>query len=116
MATPTVLVATWRDGLFAIADGISVHELKGEPVRGLTSDGEDGTLAVVAGHTLRQRGASGAWRTIAESESDLSCIVTVANAIYVGTDDAKILRLSAGGHLGNVGGFADVPGRDTWYA
>jgi hypothetical protein len=116
MATPTVLVATWRDGLIAIADGNSVHELKGQPVRGLTSDGENGTFAVVGGHTLRQRSASGAWRTIAVSESDLSCIVTVANELYVGTDDAKILRLGAGGHLENVGGFADVPGRDTWYS
>jgi hypothetical protein len=111
-----VLVATWRDGLIAIADSNSVHELKGQPVRGLTSDREGGTLAVVGGHTLRQRSASGAWRTIAMSESSLSCIVTVATEIYVGTDDAKILRLSAGGHLENVGGFADVPGRDTWYA
>jgi hypothetical protein len=116
MATPTVLVATWRDGLIAIADGNSVHELKGQPVRGLTSDSEDGIFAVVGGHTLRQRSASGEWRTIAVSESDLSCAVTVANEIYVGTDDARILRLNAAGHLENVGGFADVPGRDTWYA
>lgn len=116
MDTPTVLVAAWRDGLIAIADGNSVHELKGQSVRGLTSDGEGGAFAVVGGRTLRQRSASGAWRTIAGSESDLSCIAAVANEIYVGTDDAKILRLSAGGHLENVGGFADVPGRDTWYA
>jgi hypothetical protein len=116
MAASTVLVATWRDGLIAITDGNSEHELKGQPVRGLTSDGEGGTFAVVGGHTLRQRSASGAWRTIAVSESSLSCIVIVANEIYVGTDDAKILRLSAGGHLENVGGFADVPERDTWYA
>jgi len=116
MATPTVLVATWRDGLIAIADGNPVHELKGQPVRALTSDGKGGTFAVVGGHTLCQRSAFGAWRTIAVSESSLSCIVTVANEIYVGTDDAKILRLSAGGHLKNVGEFADVPGRDTWYA
>jgi hypothetical protein len=116
MATPTVLVATWRDGLIAIADGKSSHELKGQPVRGLTSDGEGGTLAVVGGHALRQRSASGAWRTIAESESSLSCIVNVANETYVGTDDARVFRLSLGGLLENVNGFAAVPGRDTWYA
>jgi hypothetical protein len=116
LATPTVLVATWHDGLFAIADGNSVHEQKGRQVRGLTSDREGGAFAVVGGHTLRQRSASGEWRTIAESESDLSCIETVANEIYVGTDDARILRLSAAGHLENIGGFANVPGRDTWYA
>ncbi len=116
MATPTVLVATWRDGLIAIIDGNSAHELNGQAVRGLTSDGKDGALAVVGGRALRQRSASGVWRTIAVSETDLSCIVTVANEIYVGTDDARILRLGAGGHLENVDGFADVPGRDEWYA
>jgi hypothetical protein len=116
MTMPTVFVATWGDGLIVIADGNSVHELKSQPVRGLTSDGEGGTLALIGGHTLRQRSASGVWRTIAVSESELSCIATVANEICVGTDDAKLLRLSAGGHLENVGGFADVPGRDTWYA
>jgi hypothetical protein len=116
MTTPTVLVATWRDGLIAIADDNSIHELKGQPVRGLTSDGADGIFAVVGGRTLRQRSASGAWRTIAVSEFDLSCIVTVANEIYVGTDDARIFRLSAGGHLESLGGFADVPGRGAWYA
>ena len=46
MATPTVLVATWDDGLIAIADGESLPELQGQPVRGLTSDGEGGTTAM----------------------------------------------------------------------
>ena len=35
MATPTVLVATWHDGLIAITDGNFVHEMKPQPVRGL---------------------------------------------------------------------------------
>lgn len=116
MATPTVLVATWRDGLIAIAGANFEHELKGQPVRGLAPDGNGGALAVVGGHMLRQRSATGVWRTIAVSESELSSIVTVSGVIYVGTDDAEILRLGASGNLERVPGFARVPGRDTWYA
>jgi hypothetical protein len=116
MATPTVLVATWRDGLIAVASENSRHELRGQPVRGLAPDGEGGALAVVGGRMLRQRGATGAWRTIAMSESELSCSVNVSGEIYVGTDDAEILRLGASGNLERIPGFAGVPGRDTWYA
>jgi hypothetical protein len=65
---------------------------------------------------LRQRSADGTWRTIAVSESELSCSVRVRREIYVGTDDAEVLRLGANGNLERLSGFADVPGRDTWYA
>jgi len=85
-------------------------------VRGLAPDGEGGALTVVGGRMLRQRSSTGAWRTIAVSESELSCSVTVSGEIYVGTDDAEVLRLGANGNLEHVSGFAGVPGRDTWYA
>ncbi|HEY0685354.1 MAG TPA: hypothetical protein VGD45_23660 [Steroidobacter sp.] len=111
----TVLVATWDDGLIAITGGNSRHELEGQ-VRGLASDGNGGALAVVDGRTLRRRFATGEWRTIAETELDLSCCVATAGELYVGTDDAQILRLDASGNLVRLPGFADVPGRDRWYA
>ena len=116
MTLPTVLVASWRDGLIAITGATSTQELKGQPVRSLASDGEGGALAVVDGRTLCQRSADGAWRTIAVSEFELSCSVTASGKIYVGTDDAEILRLGANGNLERLPGFAEVPGRDTWYA
>ena len=116
MAKPTVLVATWLDGLIAIAGANSSHELNGQPVRGLASDGDGGALAIVGGRTLRQRSATGMWRTLAASESELSTIVTVSGEIYVGTENAEILRLGASGNLEPVPGFARVPGRETWYA
>ena len=65
---------------------------------------------------LCQRSATGVWRTIAVSESELSSIVTVSGEIYVGTDDAQVLRLGASGNLERVLGFARMPGRDKWYA
>lgn len=116
MTTPTVLVATWCDGLVVIDGAHSKRELKGQAVRGLVSDGKGGALAVVDGRSLRQRSATGEWRTIAESESDLSCCLAVSGEIYVGTDNAEVLRLGAGGNLERMNGFASVPGRDAWYA
>src|SRR5260370_4764865 len=43
--------------------------------------------------------------------------MTVRDAIYVGTDDARMLRLShGGGVLDPIDGFDSVAGRDTWFA
>jgi hypothetical protein len=116
MATLTVLVATWTDGLFTIAGGSCQHELKGQPVRGLAFDGHGGALAVVDGRTLRRRNAGGEWRTLAASKSSLSCTVALSGEVYVGTDAAEVLRLSASGELEPLDGFARVPGREKWYA
>lgn len=116
MATPTVLVATWSDGLIVISGANSEHELEGQPVRGLAPDGDGGALAVVGGRTLRQRSATGVWRTLAVSESELAAIATVSGEIYVGTESAEVLRLGASGNLDPLSGFAAVPGRETWYA
>jgi photosystem II stability/assembly factor-like uncharacterized protein len=116
MTTPTVLVATWLDGLIVIVGAHSKRELQGQAVRGLVSDGKGGALAVVDGRSLRQRSATGEWRTIAESDSDLACCLAVCGEIYVGTDNAEVLRLGASGNLERMPGFASVPGRDAWYA
>lgn len=41
----------------------------------------------------------------------------VGDVTYIGTDDhAHVLRVSANGKIGQLSGFDDVPGRDTWYA
>ncbi|MFL6619078.1 MAG: WD40/YVTN/BNR-like repeat-containing protein, partial [Povalibacter sp.] len=71
---------------------------------------------IVDGRTLSQRSSKGIWRTVAVSEFDLSCIVNVLGEIYVGTEDAQILRLGANGSLERLPGFDVVLGRDTWYA
>ena len=41
METATVLVATWTDGVFVFAGESRHHELAGQPVRGLASDGHE---------------------------------------------------------------------------
>jgi hypothetical protein len=113
---PTILVATWGDGLFAVAGDGSTQEIANQPVRGLAPDGRGGALAIVGRHSLRRRAASGEWATVATSEFELSCCVAARDTIYVGTDDARVLRLSQGGVLDPMDGFDDVAGRDTWFA
>jgi hypothetical protein len=111
-----VLVATWRDGLFVIAGETPSHELGNQSVSALTPDGHGGALAVVNGRSLRRRTPGGLWSTIAATEFDLSCCVPVGDVIYVGTDDARVLRVGADGALEQLRGFDAVAGRETWYA
>ncbi len=114
--TPTVLVATWRDGLSAVTGETRHQEFAGEPVKALTPDGRGGALAIVNGHSLCRRTSDGEWSTIATSEFELACAVAVGDGIYIGTDDAHILHVNANGTISQLIGFDAVPGRDKWYA
>jgi hypothetical protein len=114
MPTPSILVATWDNGLFGVT-GHTVHqERAGQSVRGLTANGQS-VLAIVE-HSLCRRSRDGEWSTIATSESALSCCVPIGNAVFVGTDDANILRVDPDGTQQNLTGFDAVAGRDSWYA
>src|SRR6202050_3205388 len=117
MTKATILVATWADGLFAVTADGRTQELANQPVRGLAPDGRGGALAIVGRHALRRRAPSGEWAIVATSEFELSCCMAVRDAIYVGTDDARMLRLShRGGVLEPIDGFDNVAGRDAWFA
>jgi hypothetical protein len=114
---PTILVATWGDGLFAITGDGRRQEISNQRVRGLAPDGCGGALAIVGRHSLQRRAPSGEWATVATSEFELSCCMAVRDTIYVGTDDARMLRLShAGGVLEPIDGFHNIAGRDMWFA
>jgi hypothetical protein len=112
----SILAATWRDGLFVFAGETRHQELAGQPVRGLAPDTHGGALAIVGEHSLCRRTLDGQWSTIAASEFHLACAVAVGDLIYVGTDDARILRVRANGGIDQLEGFAAVQGRNTWYA
>jgi photosystem II stability/assembly factor-like uncharacterized protein len=111
-----VLVATWNDGLFVVAGETPLQELGQQSVRALTSDGHGGALAIVDGRSLRRRARDGLWSTIATAQLDLACCIAVGDVIYVGTDDARVLRAGADGALEPLRGFDAVAGRETWYA
>jgi hypothetical protein len=109
-------VATWRDGLFVVSGGVRTQELANHSVEGLASDGRGGALAIIDGHSLCHRAPDGAWRTIATAEFNLGCCVTVGNFIYAGTNDARVLSITAAGEIEQLHGFDGVAGREKWYA
>jgi len=109
-------VATWRDGLFVVSGESRDQELGAQEIRALAPDGQGGALAIVNGRSLRRREPDGVWSTIAATEIDLACCVAVGDVIYVGTDDARVLRVDADGGLEQLHGFDAVAGRETWYA
>jgi hypothetical protein len=112
---PEILVATWDDGLWRVT-GKTVYQELTEPVRSLAADGDGSVLAIVGRHSLRRRSADGEWTEIAKSEFELSCCVPIGDAVFVGTDDAQILRVDPDGTQQRLAGFDAVAGRDTWYA
>jgi hypothetical protein len=109
-------VATWRDGLFVIGGDTINQEFHAQSVGALAPDGRGDALAIVNGCSLRRRAPNGAWSTIATTELDLACCVAVGDVIYVGSNDAAVLRVGADGKLERLRGFDAVAGRDTWYA
>ena len=94
MTKPTILVATWGDGVFAVSGDGRTQEIANQPVIGLAPDGRGGALAIVGRHSLRRRAPSGEWTTVATSEFELSCWMAVGDALYLGTEDASMLRLN----------------------
>lgn len=116
MTRPTILVATWGDGVFAATGEGRRQEIADLSARGLSRDGHGGALAIIGGNSLRRRTPSGDWATVATSEFELSCCVAVRDTVYVGTDDARMLRLSEAGLLEPIDAFDEVAGRDAWFA
>jgi hypothetical protein len=116
MTAPSILISTWECGVYCVAGATIQCELPGQSVRSLTSDGRGGVLAIVGGHSLCRRSRDGRWTAIATSEVDLSCCIAVGGAVFVGTDDARILRIDADGASHRLTGFDRVEGRHTWYA
>lgn len=117
MTAGTILVATWSDGLFVVNGDRLTQELINQPVRGLTGDGDDGALAIVGRHSLCRRSPDGTWTTLANSDLELSCCLVVRDTVYVGTDDARLLRLApASDVLCPIDGFDRVAGRESWFA
>lgn len=114
--TATILVATWSSGLFSVTGKTVRQEIAGQPVCGLAADGEGRVLAIVGGHSLCRRSPDGTWTELARNESALSCCVPVGDVVFVGTDDAQILRIDPGGAQQRLTGFDAVKGRDRWYA
>jgi len=116
MPPPSILVATWDNGLFSVTGKMVRQELANQSVRSLVADGRGRVLAIVGGHSLYRRSSEGAWIEIAKSKLDLSCCVPIGNVVFVGTDDAHILRIDPDGAQQRLTGFDAVAGHYKWYA
>jgi hypothetical protein len=116
MPIPSILVATWCNGLFSVTGTRVHHELADQSVCSLVTDGRGGVLAIVDRHSLCRRSADGEWTEIAKSEFELSCCVPVGNIVFVGTDDVQVVRVDRDGVQQRLTGFDTVEGRDRWYA
>jgi photosystem II stability/assembly factor-like uncharacterized protein len=113
---PTVLVSTWRDGLFAIAPDAIHAERPGQAISALARDSSGNALAIVDGNSLWRRTCEGEWTALARSNVSLACCVALGNTVYVGTDEATVMRVREDGSLVQLKGFDSIPGRDRWYA
>lgn len=110
-----ILISTWSDGVYELADSTS-HAFAGRSVAGLSRSPSGRVLGIVDGHMLVERVTTGEWRDVARSQQSLSCLLCTAGSVFVGTDDAAILKLSSHGELLPLDGFATVAGREDWYA
>ena len=113
---PTILVSTWRDGLFVLDGTDERRELGGASIRALAPDGRGGALAIVDGTSLKRRDPNGRWTTVATTTTEAACCVAVGHSIFLGTDDAQVLRADGDGRVTELRGFGSVAGRDRWYA
>ena len=116
MPSPSILVATWDDGLFKVTGKRVRQELADQSVRSLVADGRGRVLAVIGKHSLRRRSPDGEWPEIANSAFELSCCASIGDVVFAGTDDAHILRIDPDGLQHRLTGFDAVAGRERWYA
>jgi hypothetical protein len=106
-----VHIAT-ASGLFTVGDSSGV-DLADRDVGAIAAD--DGSWWAIGGRSIL-RGAPGAgWDKVATVDGRvLGCIRPTAHGVFVGTDEAHLLRLDETG-VDPVQGFEDAPGRDDWY-
>lgn len=111
----SVLVTTVDGYRIFTSSGKELTSLEGHRVECFTP-GSDGTfLAVIDRHEVWSHGRDGEWTPIAKSEATLTAVVAAGDAVFAGTDDARVLRLASSGALEPLAGFDTVAGREEWH-
>ena len=111
----SVLVTTVDGYQIFTSSGKQLRSLVGHRVEGFTP-GPDGTfVAVIDRHEVWSHGSDGEWTPLAKSEATLTRVVAAGDAVFAGTDDARVLRLTPSGAFEPLPGFDTVPGRDEWH-
>src|SRR5207302_1266003 len=103
------------DGLVRIdAAGAATTELA-RPADALAARSGARHVAVVDGNAMWERDATGAWHDLVSSDTHLTAVTGRGDDVFVGTVDARVLKLD-GGRLRALPGFDELPGRDDWHA
>jgi hypothetical protein len=111
----SVLVTTTDGYHIFTSSGKQLRSLEGHRVESFTP-GPDGThFAVIDRHEVWSHDRNGEWTTLAKSDATLTAVVAAGDAVFAGTDDARVLRLGASGALEPMTGFDTVAGRDEWH-
>jgi hypothetical protein len=111
-----VLVTTIDGYHIFTSSGKHLTSLEGHQIHGFTP-GPDGTwLAIVDSNEIWSHGRDGDWTPIATSTRSLTAVVAAGDAIFAGTDDARVLRRNVAGALEPVPAFDTIAGRDSWHA
>ena len=111
----SVLVTTTDGYHIFTSSGKHLRSLDGHRVESFTP-GPDGTfLAVIDRHEVWSHGSDGEWTPLAKAETTLTAVVAAGDAVFAGTDDARVLRLSRSGAFEALAGFDTVAGRDEWH-
>jgi hypothetical protein len=111
----SVLVTTIDGYHIFTSSGKQLRSLEGHRVECFTP-GPDGTfVSVIDRHAVWSHGSDGEWTPLAKSEAALTAVVAAGDAVFAGTDDARVLRLAPSGALEPLTGFDAVAGRDEWH-
>jgi hypothetical protein len=111
----SVLVTTTDGYHIFTSSGKQLRSLEGHRVECFTPGADGAFLAVVDQHEVWSHGGDGAWTPLAKSDATLTAVVAAGDAVFAGTNDARVLRLTASGALEAVTGFDAVPGRGEWH-
>jgi hypothetical protein len=116
LPTPPELLIGTSQGLFGLAGGeprpdasFGTREVSAVDVR------EEGTWAVAERHAIVRRDREGAWAEVARSELELVCVAATSQGLFVGTEEAHLLRLGDDDGLDPIEALEAVEGRGTWF-
>jgi hypothetical protein len=111
----SVLVTT-ADGYHVLtSSGKQVRSLEGHRVECFTPGPAGTFLAVIDRHEVWSHGSDGDWTPLAKSEATLTAVVAAGDAVFAGTDDARVLQLTPSGGFDALDAFGTVAGRDQWH-
>ena len=107
-----IIVVGTASGVEVVDDGVG--RLSGRSCTALAVEGMH-LWAVVDDTTVMRGSTNGDWAPLATIEGRRArCLLPQGGGLYVGTDEAHLLRLTDG-TVEPVGSFDDVEGRENWY-